>query len=174
MKADDWFAVPVQWAISRNITNGMGKNAKGQDTFGPNITCNNAHIITFLWRSQGSPLPTIANPFNDVKASDYYYNAAVWAYEKGLIDSRTFGGEKDCTRAMAVTYMWKLAGRPGAAASVFSDVARGTDQAAAIDWALSKNITTGIGNDANGRALFGPDMTCTRGHIVTFLCRAYA
>ena len=174
VKADDWFAVPVQWAISRNITNGMGKNAKGQDTFGPNITCNNAHIITFLWRSQGSPLPTIANPFNDVKASDYYYNAAVWAYEKGLIDSRTFGGEKDCTRAMAVTYMWKLAGRPGAAASVFSDVARGTDQALAIDWALSKNITTGIGNDANGRALFGPDMTCTRGHIVTFLCRAYA
>ncbi|MBO6267130.1 MAG: S-layer homology domain-containing protein, partial [Synergistaceae bacterium] len=119
VKDSDWFGMPVQWAVGRGITNGMGKNKAGQDTFQPNTTCNKAQIITFLWRSQGSPAPTISNPFNDVKTSDYFYNAAVWAYERGLASGASFGEKADCTRAMAVTYMWKLAGRPSVQASSF-------------------------------------------------------
>ena len=175
VKESDWFGLPVQWAVGRGITNGMSVDkATGRPRFEPNTTCNNAQIITFLWRSQGSPLPMIANPYSDVKTTDYFYNAAVWAYEKGLTGGRTFGEKTDCTRAMAVTYMWKLAGRPGSQASSFSDVPRGTDEAAAADWAMARNIAGGIGNDANGNPMFGPDMTCTRGHISTFLYRAYA
>ena len=174
VKDSDWFGAPVKWAVGRGITNGMGKNKQGQETFQPDTTCNNAQIITFLWRSQGSPEPTIGNPFTDVKTDNYFYKPAVWAYEKGLVSGTTFGEKIDCTRAMVVTYMWKLAGRPSAQASTFSDVTRGTDEAAAVDWALSRNITNGMGNDANGQPTFGPRMTCTRGQIVTFLHRAYA
>lgn len=174
VKESDWYGLPVQWAVARGITNGMGRDAQGRDTFQPNATCNRAQILTFLWRAQGSPMPTISNPFSDVKSSDYFYNVALWAFEKGLVSGTSFGEKTPCTRAAAVTYMWKLAGMPGADASSFSDVPRGTETASAVDWALSKNITGGVGNDANGRPQFGPETTCTRGHIVTFLYRAYA
>lgn len=173
VKDSDWFALGVNWAVSRGITNGMGKK-NGVEMFQPNATCNTAQILTFLWRSQGSPLPTISNPFTDVKSSDYFYNAALWAFEKGLVSGTYFGEKTACTRAAVVTYMWKLAGRPGAQPSSFVDVTSGSETASAVDWALSKNITGGIGNDASGRPMFGPSMTCTRGQIVTFLYRAYA
>ncbi len=160
-----WFVQPVQWAVSRGITNGMTPT-----TFEPNTTCKTAHILTFLWRSQGSPMPTISNPFGNLKGTEYYYNAAIWAYEKGLIGGVLFdGANTDCTRAEAVLYMWRLAGKPSAPASQFSDVERGTELASAIDWAVSKGITTGMTTTT-----FEPNTTCTRGQIVTFLWRAYA
>ncbi|MBE6910094.1 MAG: hypothetical protein E7474_11065 [Ruminococcaceae bacterium] len=170
-----WYGLSVQWAVSRGITNGMGKNSAGQETFEPTTICKTAHILTFLWRSQGSPVPTIRNPFTNIKETDYFYNAAIWAYEKGLITGTTFEGAfTDCTRAEAVIYMWKLAGKPDAQPSSFSDVTPGTEQAAAVAWAVSKNITSGTGSDANGNPRFEPDTICNRGHIVTFLQRAYA
>ena len=170
VKSSDWYGSSVLWAVGRGITNGMGKNAQGQETFQPLTTCKTAHILTFLWRSQGSPAPSISNPFTNIKSTDYYYNAAIWAYEKGLITGTVFdGAQRDCTRAEAVIYMWKLAGKPGAPASSFTDVPQGTDMASAIAWAVAKNITSGTGNNR-----FSPDDICNRGHIVTFLCRAYA
>ena len=63
--------------------------------------------MTFLWRAYGSPRASGSNPFSDVKSSDYYYNAALWAYEKGMVTGSTFGGDRPCTRAMAMEYMWK-------------------------------------------------------------------
>lgn len=49
----------------------------------------------------------------------------------------------------------------------FSDVPDSTPAKAAIDWAMSAGIITGIGNN-----WFSPDSTCTRGEVVTFLWRA--
>ena len=60
----------------------------------------------------GSPAPTGSNPFTDVSEEDYYYQAALWAYENGLVEGDTFGGSTPCTRAATVTYLWKLAGEP--------------------------------------------------------------
>ena len=169
-----WAVDAVNWAVSREITNGMGTNSAGQPQFKPNDTCNKAHILTFLWRSQGKPAPTISNPFTDVKSSDYFYNAAIWAYEKGLVTGRTFGETTPCTRAMAVTYMWRLAGQPSAAASGFGDVPGSGETASAVAWAVANGVTNGAGKDATGQPVFSPNSTCTRGQIVTFLYRAYA
>ena len=46
VKADDWFAVPVFWAVSKGITNGLSAT-----TFGPGSACNRAQIVTFLYRT---------------------------------------------------------------------------------------------------------------------------
>lgn len=159
----DYFAGPVQWAVSKGITNGTGSL-----TFSPAEPCTMAHIITFLYRAQGSPAPADGNPFSDVSSQDYFYNPARWAAQKGLVSGSSFQGNLGCTRANVVTYLWKLAGSPAASGSVFTDVPAGSQLSQAVAWAAKKGITTGT-----SATTFSPNKVCTRGEIVTFLCRAY-
>ena len=163
VKSSDYFADAVLWAVEKNITSGTSKT-----TFSPNNTCSNAEILTFLWCTNGSPEPTAANPFADVKTTDYFYKAALWAAEKGLVSGSTFGANTDCTRAMTMKYMWKAAGSPAPAGKAdFTDVPGNADYAQAVAWAVENNITSGTGGSN-----FSPAATCTRGQIVTFLHRA--
>ena len=163
VKSTDYYADAVQWAVEKNITSGTSAT-----TFSPSATCSKAQILTFLWRANGSPDPTAENPFTDVKTTDYFYKAALWAAEKGLVSGSTFGANTDCTRAMTMEYMWKAAGSPAASYNgKFNDVPASADYAQAVAWAVEKNITSGTG-DGN----FSPAATCTRGQIVTFLYRA--
>ena len=162
-----YYADSVNWAVKQGITGGTTAT-----TFSPNQTCTTAHILTFLWRAKGSPEPTSkTNPFVDVKESDYFYKAALWARENGII-SRTatiFGGSKPCTRSTAVLYIWRADGFLAAKKiSNFTDVARTTVYAPAVDWAVEQGITGGT-----TATTFSPDRTCTRAQIVTFLYRAY-
>ena len=108
VKESDYFADAVLWAVGKKITSGTSAT-----TFSPSTNCTVAQILTFLWRANGAHTSnTWKNPFSDVKSSDYYYNAALWAYEKGMVTGGTFGGDRPCTRSMAVTYMWKAADSP--------------------------------------------------------------
>ena len=100
VKRGDWFAEPVAWAVENNITTGTSAA-----TFSPNETCSRAQIITFLWRTAGSPRPRLIWAFRDVKVSSYYYTAALWADENGALRRlfRTFVAcpfcEKPCVFA---------------------------------------------------------------------------
>ena len=115
----------------------------------------------------GEPAPAgSANPFSDVKAEDYFYKAALWAREKGLVSGGKFDPDTPCTRASTVTYLWKLAGSPAAQGGGFSDVPASASYAKAVAWAVEKGITNGT-----SPTTFSPGDTCTRGQIVTFLHR---
>lgn len=162
--ADTYCYDAVTWAVKQGITSGTSGS-----TFSPNNSCTTAQILTFLWRASGSPAPAGDNPFSDVKSGDYYAAAAAWAYEKGIVSGKTFGGDAPCTRSMAVTYMWKAAGSPSAKAAGFTDVPAGADFAPAVAWAVEQGITGGTGGGA-----FSPEKICTRGQIVTFLFRGRA
>lgn len=153
----------VNWAVKQSITTGTSSN-----TFSPNDTCTTGQIITFLWRAQGSPMPSIQNPFSDVKTSDYYYNAAIWAYQNGLIDGKTFNGNTPCTRSQTVTYLWKLSGKPLSGEVNFNDVPENADYAEAVSWAVDAGITSGT-----SETTFSPDNICNRANIVTFLYRKF-
>ena len=121
-----------------------------------------------MWRANGSPEPAETNPFIDIKTADYFYKAALWAAEKGLVFGSTFGANTDCTRAMTMEYMWKVAGSPAPAGKAdFTDVPADADYAQAVAWAVENEITSGTGGSN-----FSPAATCTRGQIVTFLHRA--
>ena len=161
VKKTDWFAEPVLWAVEKNITAGTSDT-----TFSPNADCTTAQILSFLWRANGSPKPTMVNPFSDVKSGDWYADAAAWAYEKGLVSGTAFGGDTLCTRSMAVTYMWKAAGSPSARAASFTDVSAGAEYADAVAWAVEQGVTAGTSDTT-----FSPDSVCTRGQIVSFLYR---
>ncbi len=154
----------ILWAVEKEITSGTTKT-----TFSPNTNCSTAQILTFLWRANGSPKPAKSNPFTDVKSGEYFTDAAVWAHEKGLVSGTAFGGSTPCTRAMAVTYLWKAAGSPSAKAASFTDVPADADYANAVAWAVEQGVTAGTSDTT-----FSPDKVCTRGQIVTFLHRASA
>ena len=114
---------------------------------------------------------SMLNYFVDVKAEDYYYDAVLWAAEKGITsgtDAVHFSPSAPCTRAQIVTFLWRAAGSPVVNyATDLSDVAGDAYYAEAVRWALSEGITTGTSADQ-----FSPDTACTREQAVTFLYRA--
>lgn len=166
--ADAYYYEPVQWAVEKNITSGTTDT-----TFSPDNTCTTAQILTFLWRTKGSPEPTSTeNPFTDVQESDYYYKAALWAKENNVLPlpfNPAFQGDTPCTRGMSMLYIWRAAGFFAAEkSSNFTDVPATTLYAPAVDWAVENGITYGTSDTT-----FSPDNTCTRAQIMTFLYRAF-
>ena len=116
--------------------------------------------------------PTGKNPFVDVPAGSYYEDAVIWAVGKGITtgtSATTFNPNGICTRAQAVTFLWRAAGSPAAKSSAmpFADVKAGSYYYDAVLWAVEQGITKGTGD-----TMFSPDATCTRAQIVTFLWRA--
>jgi len=101
----------VLWAAEQNITKGYSDG-----TFRPGATCLREHVVTFLWRYAKEPAPkTSKNPFNDVKSSDYYYKAVLWANENGIAKGYSagehaggFGPKLDCLREHVVTFLYRL------------------------------------------------------------------
>ena len=116
--------------------------------------------------------PTGKNPFIDVPAGSYYEDAVVWAVEKGITSGTsavTFDSNGNCTRAQAVTFLWRAAGSPAPKTKVmpFTDVPSGSYYETAVLWAMEQGITKGTSDTA-----FSPNASCTRAQIVTFLWRA--
>ena len=131
-------------------------------------------VLQFLLRAAGSPAPkSTSHNFTDVKAGSYYEQAVLWAVENGITvgtSSTTFSPDATCTRAQAVTFLYRAFGSPAVSDSAaFSDVTADAYYADAVAWAEKKGITTGIGD-----GLFGSNNDCTRAQIVTFLWRAMA
>ena len=149
--------------MKQQITGGTG-NGK----FSPGNTCTQAQILTFLWRSQGSPEPQGTVEMENFDGTEYYYKAVQWAAEQDMAAGE-FNPDQPCTRAMAVTFLWKQAGSPAADPASFTDVSAEAEYAPAVAWAMEKKITGGT-----TATTFEPDKTCTRGQIVTFLYRAFA
>lgn len=160
VKASDYFADPVAWALKSGITNGTSTTK-----FSPEDKCTQVQILTFLYRAARGEVDPKAAP----TAADMD-EAVKWAKEKGMIDD-SFEAGKFCTRSTAVRYIWQAFGSPEAEPVSFSDVDAGADYAAAVSWALEKKVTNGTSIENN---IFGPGEVCSRGQIVTFLYRAYA
>ena len=163
-----YYEEAIDWAVEKGITNGVSNNM-----FAPNDPCTRAQIVTFLWRAAGSPAPKSMSSFTDVPADAFYAKAVAWAVENGITSGTgesKFSPNATCTRAQAVTFLYRASGSPAVSGSAeFSDVATNAYYADAVAWAAKKGITTGIGG-----GLFGSDNDCTRGQIVTFLWRAMA
>ena len=163
VSSGQYFFEAVVWAVTLGITNGTSPT-----TFSPAKTCTRAQIITFLWRANGSPVFTSANPFPDVNPDSDFGKAAHWAYKRGLVLDDLFRGDTPCTRADAVTYLWKLDGGSATQRSAFVDVPSWESYSQAVAWAVDAGITKGTSDTT-----FSPNTTCTRGQIVTFLYRDF-
>ena len=112
------------------------------------------------------------NPFVDVKSDAYYYDAVMWAVENGITggkDATHFAPNETCTRAQAVTFLWRAAGSPAPKSTVnpFVDMKPGAYYYDAVLWAVENGITKGTTDTT-----FSPNATCSRAQIVTFLWRS--
>ena len=163
---DAYYYDAVKWAVEKGITNGVSETL-----FGPDQACTRAQIVTCLWRAAGSPEPKSGSSFADVAADAYYAKAVAWAVENGITkgtSETTFHPDETCTRAQGVTFLYRALGKLAAAQAGFTDVAADSYYADAVNWAAENGVTKGI-----SETLFGPDGSCTRAQIVTFLYRAY-
>ena len=103
--AGSYYYDAVLWAVENGITKGTSDT-----TFSPNDTCTRAQIVSFLWRSEKTPVASSRNPFTDVKPGAYYLDAVLWAVESGITKGTTaikFSPDADCTRAQIVTFLWR-------------------------------------------------------------------
>ena len=161
---------PVLWAVEKGITTGATAT-----TFNPNGECQRAAVVTFLWRAAGSPEPASSgNPFTDVKETDFFYKAVLWAVEKGVtngISATEFGPFALCNRAQVVTFLYRAMGKPAVNSNVnpFSDVDATAWYGPAVLWAVENGITNGM-----TATEFGVNTICNRAQVVTFLYRTLA
>ena len=164
---DAYYYEAVKWAQKKGITGGIGDGL-----FGPNQPCTRAQIVTFLWRAAGSPVVNYAMDLTDVPSDAYYAEAVRWALSQGITTGTAdgkFSPNAPCTRAQAVTFLFRASKASADGAPAFSDVAADAYYAEAVRWATDNGITNGTTSST-----FSPGSGCTRAQIVTFLWRLYA
>ncbi len=106
IKPTDYNYQAILWAYEQGITSGTSSN-----TFSPNADCTRAQLVSFLWRSEGSPAAS-GSIFQDVSSSAYYANAISWAVQKGITSGtggNSFSPDAVCSRAQAVTFLYRNA-----------------------------------------------------------------
>ena len=161
-----WAESQLQWAVEQGYLTGTSAT-----TLSPNKTLTRGMAAVILYRYAGSPTAGENSRFSDVPAGAYYAKAVAWAVENGITkgtSETTFHPDETCTRAQGVTFLYRALGKLAAAQAGFTDVAADSYYADAVNWAAENGVTNGI-----SETLFGPDGSCTRAQIVTFLYRAY-
>ena len=155
------------YAISNVKIDGKSIGAVKSYTF-ENVRRNHAIEVIFM-KANGNPQTGV---FVDVATGSYYEDAVDWAVENGITkgtDDTHFSPDGICTRAQAVTFLWRAAGspKPEPRAMPFTDVPVGSYYYDAVLWAVENGITKGTSDTT-----FSPNMTCTRAQIVAFLWRS--
>ena len=162
----DFWYTPTYYLTDKNVVKGYAN----QTEFRPANVCTRAQMVTFIWRLMGEPKPkTTASKFSDVKKTDYFYKACLWGNENHIVEgykNGTFGPQIICARRHAVTFLWRLAGKPEPSTkkNKFSDLKTSDYYYKATLWASEKKILEGYDDGT-----FRPDGDCLRRQMVTFL-----
>lgn len=155
------------YAVAKVLVDGKSVGSVKSYTF-KNVTTDHTIEVVFM-KANGNPQTGV---FVDVPEGSYYEEAVDWAVENGITTgtgNNYFTPDGICTRAQAVTFLWRVAGSPTpkTEAMAFEDVLDGSYYYEAVLWAVENGITVGT-----SATTFSPELTCSRAHIVTFLWRA--
>ena len=155
------------YAVANVKIDGKSIGAVKSYTF-ENVSRTHTIEVIFM-KANGNPQTGV---FVDVATGSYYEDAVDWAVENGITkgtDDTHFSPDSSCTRAQAVTFLWRTAGSPASKTSTmpFTDVPVGSYYYDAVLWAVENGITKGTSNTT-----FSPNMTCSRAQIVTLLWRS--
>lgn len=166
----------LTWTSSKPTVAAVDKSgkvtAKGEGTATITVTCGTKSAACTVTVSKPLVPEVPGTSFTDVPTGAYYEEAVGWAVEKGITkgtSDSTFTPDGVCTRAQAVTFLWRAAGSPAAKAGSqpFADVKAGSYYDDAVRWAVENGVTVGT-----SATTFSPNATCSRAQIVTFLWRA--
>ena len=155
------------YAVANVKIDGKSIGAVKSYTF-ENVSRTHTIEVIFM-KANGNPQTGV---FVDVATGSYYEDAVDWAVENGITqgtDDTHFSPDGICTRAQAVTFLWRTAGSPASKthAMPFTDVPVGSYYYDAVLWAVENGITKGTSDTT-----FSPNMICTRAQIVVFLWRS--
>lgn len=166
----------LTWTSSKPAVAAVDKSgkitAKGEGTATITVTCGTKSAACTVTVSKPLVPEVPGTSFTDVPAGAYYEEAVGWAVKEGITkgtSDSTFTPDGVCTRAQAVTFLWRAAGSPAAKAGSlpFADVKAGSYYDDAVRWAVENGVTVGT-----SATTFSPNATCSRAQIVTFLWRA--
>ena len=155
------------YAVAKVLVDGKSVGAVTSYTF-KNVTKGHTIEAVFM-KSNGNPQTGV---FVDVPENSYYEEAVDWAEENGITqgtDDTHFSPNDICTRAQAVTFLWRTAGSPAPKSTTmpFTDIPTGSYYYNAVLWAVENDITKGTSGST-----FSPDAICSRAQIITFLWRS--
>lgn len=170
--ADAWFKKAVDYVNGKGLMSGVDEN-----NFGPELLTNRAMLVTILWRMEGCPTSEQATAFKDIKATDYFYNAVLWAAENKIVSGvseTSFAPNDSITREQLAAILYRYAAykgydvtQGGMAVREFSDYesisgyARGS-----VAWAVNAGIVSGKGNNT-----LDPSGVATRAEVASMLMR---
>lgn len=162
-----WSADAVDFLASNSIING-----KEYNTFAPKDNMTRGDFVLMLYRLAGKPsVSGVSNPFTDVKSSDYYYSAILWAYRNNVVtgvDAKTFAPKKNITREQIAATLYRLAGTPSSSGSVtgYYDSNKIHNYAlSAMKWAVANGVLAGSSGYLN------PVSNANRAEVATMLHR---
>ena len=162
-----WAANAVDFMNEYGLVKGTGTS-----TFGWKGSMTRGDFVLILYRNSGSPsVYGVSNPFTDVKSTDYYYEAVLWAYRNNVVNgtsTTTFGPKGKITREQIASILWRLAGKPVYSASLrsYTDYASVSDYAYdAMSWAVGSGYVKGSG------AKLSPKNNATRAEVAVMLHR---
>lgn len=162
-----WAANAVDFMNEYGLVKGTGTS-----TFGWKGSMTRGDFVLILYRNAGSPsVYGVSNPFTDVKSTDYYYEAVLWAYRNNVVNgtsTTTFGPKGKITREQIASILWRLAGKPVNSASLrsYTDYASVSDYAYdAMSWAVGSGYVKGSG------AKLSPRNNATRAEVAVMLHR---
>lgn len=162
-----WAANAVDFMNEYGLVKGTGTS-----TFGWKGSMTRGDFVLILYRNAGSPsVYGVSNPFTDVKSTDYYYEAVLWAYRNNVVNgtsTTTFGPKGKITREQIASILWRLAGKPVYSASLrsYTDYASVSDYAYdAMSWAVGSGYVKGSG------AKLSPKNNATRAEVAVMLHR---
>lgn len=162
-----WAANAVDFMNEYGLVKGTGTS-----TFGWKGSMTRGDFVLILYRNAGSPsVYGVSNPFTDVKSTDYYYEAVLWAYRNNVVNgtsTTTFGPKGKITREQIASILWRLAGKPVYSASLrsYTDYASVSDYAYdAMSWAVGSGYVKGSG------AKLSPRNNATRAEVAVMLHR---
>ena len=169
-----WAANSVDFMYMNDII--KGNNTKNPKLFGPGAKMTRAMLVTVLYRAAGEPSVTgITNKFTDNKQGKYYYNAVLWASNKGIVNgatATTFDPDGNITREQIAAILYRYAGSPSVTGSLsgYSDQAQVSSFAVtAMQWAVGSGIITGV--TSGGRTTLSAKGNATRAQVAVMLHR---
>jgi len=147
----------------------------GKHTLEVRFTDNTSAKAEFTIVNAPGPVTPVlpVNPFEDVQGADWFIDAVIYVYDKGLMsgtrsDPMLFSPSAPLTRAMAATVLYRMQEAVPSIyyANPFDDVGDSAWYADAVKWAYHNGIVTGVSED-----IFAPDANITRQDLAVLLMR---
>ncbi len=182
VEEDAWYYEHVVWAYENGVTDGI-QQSDGTYIFKPEGECTRAEFVRFLWNIAGTEVAEgTENPFTDIEADAWYYEAVMWAVENGVTDgiqqsdgTYIFKPNGICTRSQAAQFIYNLLGDDEILEDIenpFTDIEESKWYYDAVLWGVQEGIIAGI-EQADGTFQFKPEDNVTRSQVVKMISCAY-